>query len=186
MRFVILIGASGSGKTTIANAIEQRYADQVQVFYFDRIGVPSADRMIAECGSGEAWQRARTFEWMAKLAPLCGSGQGLLFEGQTRLSFLAAGAQAAGIPAYSPILIDCDDETRARRLTLERRQPELADPNMTTWASYLRREAKQCGCDILDTSALDLNQCVAHVMAQLRGNAAKPADCDRPHSPEQV
>jgi energy-coupling factor transporter ATP-binding protein EcfA2 len=166
--FVVLIGASGSGKTTIASAIEQRYGNEVQVFYFDRLGVPSVDHMIAEYGSGEAWQRAKTFEWMAKLAPLCGSGHELLLEGQTRLSFLAEAAEAGGITAYSPILVDCDDETRVRRLSLERQQPELVSDNMMTWADYLRRDARERGCEILDTSEIVLDQCVACVMSQLR------------------
>lgn len=168
MRFVVLIGASGSGKTAIGGAIAQRHGDEVRVFHFDRIGVPSVDRMIAEYGSGEAWQRAKTLEWMATLAPLCGSGPGLLFEGQTGLSFLAEAAGAAGITAYSPILVDCDDETRVRRLSLDRQQPELVSENMMNWANYLRREAKECGCDILDTSAINLDQSVSYVMAQLR------------------
>lgn len=168
MRFVILIGASGSGKTAIASAIEQRHGDEVRVFYFDRIGVPAVDRMIDEYGSGEAWQRAKTLEWMAKLAPLYGSGAGLLFEGQTRLSFLAEAAEAAGILAYSPVLVDCDDATRVKRLSLDRRQAELANENMMNWASYLRRDAKKRGCDILDTSGIALDQSVAYVMAQLR------------------
>jgi len=168
VRFVILIGASGSGKTAIASAIEQRHGDEVRVFYFDRIGVPAVDRMIDEYGSGEAWQRAKTLEWMAKLAPLYGSGAGLLFEGQTRLSFLAEAAEAAGILAYSPVLVDCDDATRVKRLSLDRRQAELANENMMNWASYLRRDAKKRGCDILDTSGIALDQSVAYVMAQLR------------------
>jgi adenylate kinase family enzyme len=170
MRFVVLIGASGSGKTTIARRIAQRYADDVDVFHFDGIGVPSAGQMIAEYGSGGGWQRAKTIEWMAKLAPLSRSGRGLLFEGQTRLSFLAEGAEAAGGPAYLPILVDCDDETRSRRLTLEREQPELANETMVNWARYLRREAEARGCEILDTSALSLDQCIIHVIARLRGN----------------
>lgn len=171
MPLVVLIGASGAGKTAIANAIERRSGDTVQVAYFDRIGVPSVDRMTAEYGSGEAWQRAKTFEWMAKLAPLCACAQGVLFEGQTRLSFLAEAAKAAGILAYSPILIDCDDQTRARRLTLERHQPELANETMMTWAAHLRRDAQKRGCDVLDTSGIDLDQSVAYVMAQLRRGA---------------
>jgi uridine kinase len=57
MPLVILIGASGSGKTTIARRIEDRFAEDVEVFYFDRIGLPSPEKMIAEYGSGEAWQR---------------------------------------------------------------------------------------------------------------------------------
>jgi len=170
MQFVILIGASGSGKTTIARTIEQRHADEVEVFYFDRIGVPSAKRMIREYGSGEGWQRAKTIEWMARLAPLSRSGRRLLLEGQTRLSFLAEGAAAAGGPAYLPILVDCDDETRWRRLSLGRKQPELANENMMDWARYLRGEAIRCGCEILDTSMLSLEQCISHVMGRLNGD----------------
>ncbi len=168
MQFVVLTGASGSGKTAIASAIEQLHGNDVQVFYFDRIGVPSVDRMIAEYGSREAWQRAKTFEWMARLAPLWGCGHGLLFEGQTRLSFLAEAAQAAGITAYSPILVDCDDQTRAARLCLQRRQSELANEAMMSWADYLRHDAKERGCDILDSSGIALDQCVAYVIARLR------------------
>src|ERR1700733_1456836 len=170
MQFVVLIGASGSGKTTIAHAISQRHADDVEVFHFDAIGVPSAKQMTAEYGSGEGWQRTKTIEWMAKLAPLSRSGRGLLFEGQTRLSFLAEGAEVAGGPVYLPILVDCDDKTRSRRLSLEREQPELANENMMNWARYLRHEAKESGCEILDTSALSLDQCIVLVMARLRGS----------------
>lgn len=65
MQFVILIGACGSGKTTIARAIAQRHAADIDVLHFDGIGVPSVEQMIAEHGSGEQWQRARTIEWMA-------------------------------------------------------------------------------------------------------------------------
>lgn len=167
MHLVVLIGASGAGKTAIANAIEHRHGHQVQVFYFDKIGVPSVDRMIAEYGSGEAWQRAKTFEWMAQLAPFCKSGHSVLFEGQTRLSFLAEAARAAAITAYTPILIDCDDETRSRRLSLDRQQPDLADETMMNWASYLRGDARKRDCDILDTSGIDLDQSIAYVMARL-------------------
>ncbi len=175
MPFVVLIGASGSGKTTIARAIAQRHADEVEVFCFDQIGVPSAERMIAECGSGEGWQRAKTIEWFVKLAPFSRSGRPLLFEGQTRPSFLAEGAQAAGGLAYLPILLDCDEETRSRRLTVEREQPELANADMMNWARYLRREARRGACEILDTSRLSLEQCIIEVMARLRGSGVASA-----------
>ncbi len=168
MQFVVLIGASGAGKTTIARAIGQRFADTVAVFHFDSIGVPSPEQMVAECGSGEGWQRAKTIEWIAKLAPLSRSGQGLLFEGQTRLSFLVEAARAAGDIGFLPILVDCNDETRSVRLRLEREQPELANADMMSWARYLRREAKRTGCELLDTSALSLEQCIIHVMARIR------------------
>jgi shikimate kinase len=167
MPLIILIGASGAGKTTIARAIEHRYADEVEVFYFDRIGVPSAEEMVAGYGSGEGWQRAKTLEWIAKLAQFAERGRALLFEGQTRLSFLEEGALAVGGLVYFPILVDCDDETRSKRLAIERKQPELADENMMDWARYLRSEAKERRCEILNTSSLSLDESVSYVMGRL-------------------
>jgi hypothetical protein len=173
MPLVILIGASGSGKTTIARAVEDRHGDEVEVAYFDRIGVPSVEQMIIDHGSSEGWQRAKTIEWMTKLAQLSKLGRGLLFEGQTRLSFLAEGAEAAGGLGYLPILVDCDDQTRSKRLSLERKQPELANENMMSWARYLRCQAREGGCEILDTTALSLDQCMLHVMARLSSRPTK-------------
>jgi shikimate kinase len=167
MCLVILIGASGSGKTTIARAVEDRFAEYVDVFFFDRIGVPSLGQMIAEHGSGEGWQRAKTLEWMAKLAQVTKTGRKVLFEGQTRLSFLADAATAAGSLAYLPILVDCDDDTRSRRLTIDRGQPELANEEMMNWARYLRHEAKDSGCEVLNTSLLSLDEAVSYVMTRL-------------------
>jgi shikimate kinase len=166
---IILIGASGAGKTTIARAIQDRFADSVEVFFFDRIGVPSVEQMIAEYGSGEEWQRAKTVEWMAQLAQVAKARGKVVFEGQTRLSFLADGASIAGALAYLPILVDCDDETRSRRLTIDRGQPELASEDMMNWARHLRREAKDKGCEVLDTSVLSLDEAVSYVMTRLSG-----------------
>src|SRR5262245_12515393 len=138
MPAVILIGASGSGKTTIAQAIGQRFGDDVDVLFFDRIGVPGTEGMVREYGSSEGWQRAKTIEWMAVLAEIARSGRNVILEGQTRLSFLAEGAASAGWFDYIPVLVDCDDETRAMRLAIDRQQPELASPEMMNWANYLR------------------------------------------------
>jgi hypothetical protein len=117
MRLVVLICASGSGKTTIVREIERRFVHEIQTFHFDDIGVPSVDEMTDEYGSGEEWQRVKTIEWMKRFADLNYWGRKLLFEGQTRLSFLDEGARAAGNFIYSPVLIDCDDATRARHTT---------------------------------------------------------------------
>jgi hypothetical protein len=63
--------------------------------------------------------------------------------------------------------VDCDDETRSKRLAIDRKQPELADENMMNWARYLRGEAKDRGCEIMNTSLLSLDEGVSYVMALL-------------------
>ena len=123
--------------------------------------------MIRQHGSGEAWQRAKTIEWMRKLASKTQTGLPMLFEGQTRFSFLADGAIAAGGLVYDPILVDCDDHRRSDRLRFERKQPELDNEDMTNWARYLRRQARDSGHLVLDTSALSLPESVDRVMARL-------------------
>jgi hypothetical protein len=167
MGFVVLIGASGAGKTTIARAVGARCGSVARVFCFDSIGVPPVEEMIRHYGSGEAWQRAKTIDWMLRLAGAAKSTPRLLFEGQTRFSFLAEGAEAAGGLAYTPILVDCDDDTRSRRLTIDRNQPELATTDMMRWARYLRDEAKIHHHPILDTAALSLPDSIDWVMARL-------------------
>ncbi|MGM4909398.1 AAA family ATPase [Rhizobium sp. 768_B6_N1_8] len=162
MPLVILTGASGAGKTTIAEAIERLHGHEIDVFYKDRIGVPPVQDMIDKFGSVEGWQRAATFEWMARLSPLVEQGRSVLF------AFLVEAAERAGIIPYACILIDCDDETRTRRLSIDRGQPELANPDMMNWAAFLRNEASAYGCKILDTSNLTLEQGVELVLRELR------------------
>jgi adenylate kinase family enzyme len=164
MALAILIGASGAGKTTLADAFAARHPD-VDVLRFDSIGIPSPEVMIAEYGSGEAWQRAMTLRWLRDIAGRLAEVRSILFEGQTRPAFLAEAAAAAGIADYRLILIDCDDATRIRRLGGERGQPELADARMLRWAAWLRAEAQREGHPILDTSAIDVDEAVAAIHA---------------------
>ena len=138
---------------------------KVQVHFFDSIGVPSPQAMIAEFGSGEEWQRSKTIEWMRKLAPSHRAGRYVLLEGQTRLEFIAEAAQAAGGLFYKPFLVDCDDRERTRRLCGDRDQPELATADMMDWARYLRDEAVASKVEVLDTSTQSLDECVERVIA---------------------
>lgn len=163
MAIVVLVGASGSGKTTIAKGVAELFPGIIEVLFFDSIGVPSTEAMIADYGSAEGWQRAKTHEWMQRLVPVSSLRRNVILEGQMRLSFLYQGASAAGLPSVVPILIDCDDATRARRLIVDRQQPELANNEMMHWASYLRAEALRDGCEILNTSQLSLDDAVSYV-----------------------
>ncbi len=167
MRLIILTGASGSGKTAIANAIEMERPGLAEVLHFDRIGVPSSDAMVAGWGSVEAWQRAITLEWLARISAMSKRDRPVLFEGQMRLAFVREGLLSAGLTCARVILVDCDDTTRAQRLAVDRSQPELASPTMMNWAAYLRREAKEATCDVLDTTGISLKDSVEQVCRYL-------------------
>lgn len=171
MRLIILTGASASGKTAIADAIETSRPELAEVFRFDRIGVPSPEERVKGWGAGGAWQRAMTLTWIARIAALRGTNRPVLFEGQMRLAFVQEGLKSAGITNARLILVDCDDETRMHRLVAHRGQPELANPTMMNWAALLRREAQAGGYDVLNTSKLSLEQAVEHVCTLLRGQA---------------
>jgi hypothetical protein len=132
-------------------------------------------QMIAEYGSGEASQRAKTLEWIAKLASIINAASGVPFEGQTHPSFLAEAAAVMGNIKYTLILIDCDDRTRARQLLHDRQQPELMTDDMMNWARYLRHETQANGYEILDTSTLPLHESAAYVLARLRPNDMRSA-----------
>jgi dephospho-CoA kinase len=160
MRLVVLTGASGAGKTTIAQAFAQTYPAIAEVHYFDRIGVPSLDEMTVQFGSPEEWQRLKTIEWMRKLAVRMQAHQNILFDGQTRSAFIRQGQKEAEIDDVRIILVDCDDATRIHRLTHDRNQPELANERMMNWARLLRNDAEREGEMVLDTSRLSVSDAV--------------------------
>jgi chloramphenicol 3-O-phosphotransferase len=167
MVFVILTGASGSGKTVIAEAVAVRHGEQVEVYHFDSIGVPPPEQMNLSHGSGEAWQRAMTHQWTVRIASAPHSGRRALLEGQMRLSFVVEAAAAAGVTDYELVLVDCDDSTRTARLLSSRHREGLATPAMMNWARYLRGEATKLHCPILDTAHLAFDDCVQWAWRQL-------------------
>jgi hypothetical protein len=175
---VILTGASGSGKTTLALAIQQRNLSNCEVLFADSIGVPSPEAMRAY-GSGYqpggAWQRAMTVEWMERIEAYLHAGASVLFEGQMRIAFIHEALAVSGIAGAHIILIDCDDATRRVRLHNDRNQPELANADMMAWSRYLRDEATQAGCEILDTGLIPLNECQDRIARLL-------TDCDELYS----
>jgi len=167
MRLIVLTGASGSGKTSIARAVQTRHADRVDAFFFDSIGIPSRQQMVEEFGSAEEWQRVKTSEWMARIAGTTHPRPNVLFEGQTRISFLNEAIAASGLRDCRIVLVDCDDRTRRQRLTHDRVQPDLANPEMMLWAEFLRNEAQRHGCDIIDTSSVPIDACVERILRYL-------------------
>lgn len=167
MALVIMTGASGSGKTAIAEALELG-DPSITVFRFDSAGVPSPEEMAAfgeGYQPGGAWQRSTTFRWIERIAPIVAAGKQVLFEGQMRIAFIRDALNAAGIENARILCVDCDDATRRKRLIDDRLQPDLASESMMGWASFLRQEALEAGCDILDTTNLCLAESVGAVLS---------------------
>jgi predicted kinase len=112
---VVLTGASGAGKTTLARAIQKKSSTAQEVIFFDSIGVPPMSQMEAEYGAGHqpggAWQRATTMAWIEKIRPILSAGRSVLFEGQMRIAFIQEALAMAQIPNARIILADCDDAT---------------------------------------------------------------------------
>ena len=167
--FVVLTGASGVGKTTIALEIENSHPAYL-VFRADTIGVPSAE-VMATYGPGHepggAWQRATTLRWMERIAPLLASGRPVLFEGQMRIAFIREALAEQKITHARVILVECDDATRCDRLTHHRLQPELANESMAGWSRYLHQEAIKSGYEILDTGTTAIAESVHRIVTYL-------------------
>jgi hypothetical protein len=165
--FVVLTGASGSGKTMIAHCVQPHHSATHDVVFFDSAGVPPTDQMVSEYGSIEAWQLATTMAWMVKIRGLLVAGRPVLFEGQVRIAFILDALAEAGITGARVILADCSDNVRHARLRTDRNQAELANPLMMSWAKYLRDEARNAGFEILDTGRFPLAECVDYIRQRL-------------------
>jgi RNase adaptor protein for sRNA GlmZ degradation len=91
-----------------------------------------------------------------------------------RLSFILEAARAARISEYMVILVDCDDHTRRYRLSVERRQSDLASDEMMNWERYLREETYARGDSILDTSGIDVGEAVEIVRRHFQQSGRTP------------
>lgn len=166
---IVLTGASGAGKTTLAAGIRDLHLENCNVLFFDSIGIPSAAELDAfgtEHQPGGAWQRQATIQWMNHIAGMLRAGETVLFEGQMRIAFIREAIAAANITKARIPLIDCNDDRRISRLT-DRGQSELATRDMMNWSRYLRKEALETKCEILDTGSLTLGQCLERLRSYL-------------------
>lgn len=153
MAFVVLIGASGAGKTTIADAVAADEPD-VQIAHFDLLTGPSD-------GVTDEERRAATAEWMRRLAPAAAGGTPVLLEGRLRLDELEDAAAGIGGVVYEAVLIDCDDDVRRDRSDGR----EITDDDT---AARLRDEAAERGCRVIDTTLRGIHACMDEVIRLVR------------------
>ncbi len=167
--FVILTGASGAGKTTIAQAIEDAHPE-ITVYQGDRIGLPS-EKILAAYGHtdepGGPTQRGFALYWLGIIAGELKAGKTVLLETQCRIAFLHEALALHGIKDVRVILVECSDASRKSRLN-GRGHPELANEQMDNWSRFLHREAEEFGHEILDTTAMSLEATTSHILRYLQ------------------
>jgi uridine kinase len=163
-------GASGSGKTTIIKELERLHPDHFVFYYFDSVGVPSFHEMKRKYGSGEAWQRQTTIQWVKQIKREFLPQKSAILEGQMRISFILEACKENDISDFQIFLFDCNDEERKKRL-ISRGQSDLANQKMLDWAEYLRNEVVTIpGAIIFDTSSLQIEEAVTKLWQVMNKN----------------
>jgi broad-specificity NMP kinase len=165
---LVVVGASGVGKTTAVLALQARGLPQVRCFHFDSIGVPSPDTMEREFGGGERWQAHATDQWILRLSQERSSSSVDVLDGQTRPSYVRAAVARFPQVTARIVLLDCVPSVRRARLA-SRGQPELANPQMEAWAAYLRGQADALQLPIIDTSQLSVEAVVDALEVHVEG-----------------
>jgi hypothetical protein len=171
-KVVLLIGASGVGKTSVASALEKKDPWRGNTFYSDTMGVPSQEEMERWPGGAEGWQKWATEQWVSRLAGRDTPLQ--LLEMQTRPSFILSALGA--FPDLDPviILLECSQDARTFRLTDLRQQPELASSRMECWAAYLRGQADALGFPTIQTDNLTVEEVAIEVGKVVEVTAGDP------------
>jgi hypothetical protein len=157
---LLILGASGVGKTAAVDALAKRRLSGVCCYHFDSIGVPSEEELARRYRSGEQWQAVETHNWIARLAANSEEAEICVLEGQTRPSFVQPALRACEVSIAEMVLLGCTPEVRAQRLTGPRGQPELVTTRMDCWAAYLHGQADLLGLKIIDTSQLPVSSVV--------------------------
>jgi hypothetical protein len=178
---VVVTGASGAGKTAAVASLEARELPGVQCFYFDSIGVPTAQAMDRDHGGPERWQAWATHQWLDRLAALGSSVRVAVLDAQTRPSTVFASPGAGRSWSANVVLFDCSSAVRAARLRWLREQPELVTARMDSWAADLRGQADALGLPIVDTTDLTIAEATDHLQAlvQRLDNAKRPQPNER-------
>ena len=133
----LLFGSSCAGKTSVLAELRTRAVEDLAIHDFDEIGVPP--------GADRAWRQDANEIWVQRGVASQVAGIDLLLAGQTPLGELLATPSAASLDAISACLLDCDDETRIRRIEergedwLTRSPGTLRD--YLNWAAWMRGHA---------------------------------------------
>jgi hypothetical protein len=161
LAILVLTGASGSGKTTLLRSLDAMEIPGVACFQCDAIygDLPSEVR-----SNGESAQDAILEYWVKHALGAPGVELAVL-DTQIRPHKAHALLRRLGIAAHQVVLVECEQTEREARLRGPRAQPELANPQMESWAAYMRGQADALRLDCIRTSDAP----ISHSSERLRG-----------------
>jgi energy-coupling factor transporter ATP-binding protein EcfA2 len=147
LAILVLTGASGAGKTTLALKLNELAIPGVKGFNCDRVKVESDER------SGSTDPQANVLRyWISQLSQSETGIELAVLDTQIRPHRALEVLSQAAVKYAQIVLVDCDPAKRNERLHMDRAQPELANPRMDCWAAYLRGQADALKLSIIDTS----------------------------------
>ena len=163
---LVVTGASGSGKTTAVRALEARALPRVRCHYSDdMLPVPSMEEMRRDFVSPEQCQAFRTQQCLDQLATVADGTEVCVLDCQTRPSFVRVAAKRAHIAIARVVLLDAPADVRHERLAGSRGQPALCNPQMDSWAAYLRGQADALNLPVIDTTGVGIAAVVDALVA---------------------
>jgi len=150
---LVLTGASGAGKTTLIEELNAIDIPGVEGINCDR-----ARMYIGETSEPSDRQAGILRYWLTKLGRERTERRLAVLDTQIRPHIARDLLDQAGVALSQIVLVDCDLATRNERLIKERKQPELANPQMDCWAAYLRGQADALGLSIIQTGNASLHE----------------------------
>lgn len=144
---IVLTGASGSGKTTIAFGLKELNIAGVESINCDRVKIETPENIDL----GESQALILRY-WIDRLSNDEEDHNIKLYvlDTQIRPHLAQSVFSELGVQYTKVILVDCEHDVRHRRLRELRNQPELVNHQMDCWAAYLRGQADALNLPIID------------------------------------
>ena len=159
---LVLTGASGAGKTTLALKLNELAIPGVKGFNCDRVKIESQET------TGADRQADVLRYWISHLSEAETGIELAVLDTQIRPHRAFEVLREAAVHYAQIVLVDCDPVKRNERLHVDRGQPELANPRMDCWAAYLRGQADALKLSIIDTSNDPMEKSLAELELLVR------------------
>lgn len=130
----LLWGASGSGKTTVMNAL-RGYLPNLPMHDFDEVDVPP--------DADTAWRQKTAEAWVRRALDYQTDGRDMLLSAQLPLGELLAAPSSPDLDGVRSCLLDCSDYERIERIRSRDGGSDRATQDMLCWAVWMRMHARE-------------------------------------------